>query len=59
MDNRLDIRSTQHVAITRKNIEAEELARIMRAVKAEALGLAVTGEPEIETPLGYPMELPD
>lgn len=59
MDNRLDIRSTQHVAVTRKNLEAEELARILRAVKAEALGLAVTGEPEIETPLGYPMELPD
>lgn len=59
MDNRLDIRSTQHVAVTRKNLEAEELARILRAVKAEALGLAVTGEPETETPLGYPMELPD
>ena len=59
MDNRLDIRSTRYVAATRKNIEAEEVVRLTRAVKAEALGLAVTGEPERETPLGYPMELLD
>ena len=50
MDNRLDIRSTRQSAAEQQRTVAEEEAPILRAVRAEALELAISEEPGEDTP---------